>query len=241
MNYFGKTTQTSFILRSNNGVSQPEDLETAAVIQAYRDFMAKEDMANTLLQLLRTEEQSRLINKIDSARFWNASLQSPTQYEEMEQIINEIFLSTIAVGNFSFDAQQMNKIKQIAYSCPLMSPSAVYKAREMYGIDHPLANFDNELFCSGIGSQFRTENTNAGGDLFVSQVSSRLQIEVGGNTDYLDYKIFNNLGQLIHRWKSNSRQQTIDASNILLSNGIYILQAQTTDGTQSSKKFIYSR
>jgi hypothetical protein len=92
-----------------------------------------------------------------------------------------------------------------------------------------------------IGSQFRTENTNAGGDLFVSQVSSRLQIEVGGNTDYLDYKIFNNLGQLIHRWKSNSRQQTIDASNILLSNGIYILQAQNTDGTQSSKKFIYSR
>ncbi len=153
MNYFGKTTQTSFILRSNNGVSQPEDLETASVIQAYSDFMAKEDMANTLLQLLRTEEQSRLINKIDSARFWNASLQSPTQYEEMEQIINEIFLSTIAVGNFSFDAQQMNKIRRIAYSCPLMSPSAVYKAREMYGIDHPLANFDNELFCSGIGSQ----------------------------------------------------------------------------------------
>jgi hypothetical protein len=46
----------------------------------------------------------------------------------------------------------MSQISQVAYQCPLKSASAVFKAREMYAIDHPLANFDNYAICSNQAS-----------------------------------------------------------------------------------------
>jgi hypothetical protein len=48
--------------------------------------------------------------------------------------------------------------------------AAVYKAREMYAIDHPLANFDNYQLCANQGIQYRIGNTNYNNDLDITQI-----------------------------------------------------------------------
>ena len=117
----------------------------------------------------------------------------------------------------------------------------MFKAREMYAIDNPLANFDNYLICTNQGIQYRTANTNSSNEISVTQNNGNLQIEFDNAEENVNYRIFNSLGQLIHYWNSSSKQQNQDASNILQSSGIYILQAQTKRGNQSSKKFIYTK
>jgi hypothetical protein len=119
--------------------------------------------------------------------------------------------------------------------------SSVYKAREMYAIDHPLANFDNYQLCANQGIQYRTGNSNTTNEINVSQVSEQLQVEIVGKTEFFNYRIFNSLGQLVHQWNNSSKQQNLDASNILQNSGIYILQAQTTQGTHFTKKFVYTK
>ncbi len=135
----------------------------------------------------------------------------------------------------------MNQISQIAYQCPLKSAAAVYKAREMYAIDHPLTNFDNYQLCANQGIQYRLGNSNTTNEVNVSQMSEQLQLEVVGKTDFLNYRIFNSLGQLVHQWNSSNKHQTLDVSSFLSTSGIYILQAQCANGSQSSKKFIYTK
>jgi len=64
-------------------------------------MLAKEETANTLFQSLKIENENRMLVKIDSATYWNESLIDPKDYEAMERTINEIFLNTIAIGEFT--------------------------------------------------------------------------------------------------------------------------------------------
>jgi hypothetical protein len=119
--------------------------------------------------------------------------------------------------------------------------SAVYKAREMYAIDHPLANFDNYQLCTNQGIQYRIGNTENTNTINITQLANQLQIQEKGANDLQNYRLFNSLGQILLEWKSSLKQQTIDIGTLNLSTGIYIIQAQKASGIQSNKKFIYTK
>jgi hypothetical protein len=230
-----------FAMAYYESIEVPEDLETAAAMQTYTEMVAKEETANALFQSLKIADENRLLAKKDSAAYWNQALIDPKDYEAMEKTINEIYLNTIAIGEFQFTPAQMSQISQIAYQCPLKSAAAVYKAREMYAIDHPLANFDNYSICSNQGIQYRIGNTSTNNDVKVVQISNQLQIELVGKGEYQNYRILNSLGQLVHQWQSNNKVQSLELEHKLQTSGIYILQAQSANGNQSSKKFIYTK
>jgi hypothetical protein len=120
--------------------------------------------------------------------------------------------------------------------------SAVFKGREMYAIDNPMANFDNYQLCANQGIQYRTGNSNTINEVNFSQVSEQLQIEIVGKTEYLNYKILNCLGQTVKQWSfagaDNQKLQSIDVSS--LNNGLYILQGQDIFGKVSNQKFIFN-
>jgi hypothetical protein len=119
--------------------------------------------------------------------------------------------------------------------------AAVYKAREMYAIDHPLANFDNYQLCANQGIQYRQGNTGNNNDFNAIQIANQLQIEVVGKEEYQNYRILNSLGQLVHQWQSNNKIQILELEHKLQTSGIYILQAQSANGNQTSKKFVYTK
>jgi hypothetical protein len=204
-------------------------------------MISKQESANNLFVLLKDFENNRLQATKDSAEYYNQAIVEPMDYEEMERAINDIFLKTIAIGNFEFTPEQKSQISQIAFQCPLKSAAAVYKAREMYALDYPLQNFDNYLLCANQGIQYRQRNTSNNNELNVTQIANQLQIEVSGKTEYFNYRILNNLGQLVYLWHSNDKVQNIALENIIHIPGLYILQAQNSSGNQSSRKFIYTK
>jgi len=61
------------------------------------------------------------------------------------------------------------------------------------------------------------------------------------NSEYQNYRILNNLGQLVYLWQSNSKVQNIALENVLHTPGLYILQAQNSSGNHISRKFIYTK
>lgn len=121
------------------------------------------------------------------------------------------------------------------------SASAVYKAREMYALDYPLQNFDNYILCANQGIQYRQGNTGNNNELNVTQIANQLQIEVVSKTDFLNYRILNSLGQMLYQWQSNNKVQNLMLENTIPTPGLYIIQAQNSEGIQTSKKFIYTR
>ena len=230
-----------FAVAYYQSIEQPEDFQNNQVQQGFLELLSMQESANNLLDLLKGFENNRLQATKDSAEYFNQAIVEPMDYEEMERAINDIFLKTIAIGEFEFTPEQMSQITQIAFQCPLKSAAAVYKAREMYALDYPLANFDNYQLCANQGVQYRHGNTSNNNDLNVTQIANQLQIEVVDNGEYLNYRILNSLGQLIHQWQSNNKIQSIELGLKLQSSGLYILQAQNANGNKSSKKFIYSK
>jgi hypothetical protein len=230
-----------FAVAYYQSIEQPEDFQNNEVQQGFLELISKQETANDLLDILKVYENSRLQLTKDSAEYFNQAIVEPMDYEEMERAINDIFLKTIAIGEFEFTPEQMSQITQIAFQCPLKSAAAVYKAREMYALDYPMANFDNYQLCANQGIQYRQGNTGNNNELNVSQIYNQLQIEVSGKTEYFNYKILNNLGQLVYLWHSNDKVQNIALENIIHIPGLYILQAQNSSGNQSSRKFIYTK
>jgi hypothetical protein len=230
-----------FAMEYYQSILVPEDFETATAMQVYNEMVVKEETANSLFQSLKIADENRLLAKKDSAAYWNQAIIDPKDYEAMERTINDIYLNTIAIGEFVFNPSQMSQISQVAYQCPLKSASAVFKAREMYAIDHPLANFDNYQLCAYQGIQYRIGNTSTNNDVKVVQISNQLQIEVVGKVEYQNYRILNSLGQLVHQWQSNNKVQSLELEHKLEASGMYILQAQSANGNQNSMKFIYTK
>ena len=141
----------------------------------------------------------------------------------------------------------MSQITQIAYQCPLKSAAAVYKARGMYSIVDPTANFDDYSICLSQGMQYRTANplqNNVDGDIIIKQLDQTLQVNYTGKSSLQSIRILNNLGQVLTQWQSaiaNNQQQTISINNLNMQNGLYILQAQSADGNITNRKFIFTK
>jgi len=69
-------------------------------------------------------------------------------YESNEQLVNAIFLQTIALGIDTFTLFQENKLLEVAGQCPLSGGDAVFRARSMYSLVDPLAKYDDEALCA---------------------------------------------------------------------------------------------
>jgi hypothetical protein len=181
----------------------------------------------------------------DSVNYWNHEVSNIKDYETMEKTINEIYLHTLAMGEYSFSPAEMEQITMIAWQCPLKSAAAVYKARSMYALVHPFTRFDNYSICNAQGMQYRasqqTDNTKPSNaiQLYPNPSTSHLTIDMQKDYGKVSFVIYNALGQKVHRWQSNEIIQNIDLVVLKLSSGLHVLQAQAEDGKVYLEKFIY--
>ncbi len=195
---------------------------------------------------LKLLNQAFNLTKRDTAAAYNQSINNPTDYENMEKTINEIYFSTVAIGEYYFSPLQKEQITIIAFQCPLKSSAAVYKARSLYALFHPYTNFDNHAICLSQGMQYRIANTNQSqSQLSITQSGNLLQVNYSGNGNISQLKIINTLGQELSQWPStiseNQKQENLDISTLNLSSGIYILQATSTDGKVNNQKFSFNK
>lgn len=87
----------------------------------------------------------------DSVISNNQSLIDTALYEFNAKKINEVYLSTLARGLFTFNENQKTLISWVAYQCPHYGGNAVYKARAMYKLINDTVTFDDDAICYSFG------------------------------------------------------------------------------------------
>ena len=85
----------------------------------------------------------RVENSIDD----NSTIPVSELYEENEAIVNDIYLSTIASGEWNLTSSQMASLLTIAEQCPFNGGPSVYMARSIYHLVDPSADWDDDAVC----------------------------------------------------------------------------------------------
>jgi len=153
----------------------------------------------------------------------NNNLTGSATYQTNEKAVNEIFLQTVAIGNFTFSEPQIASLENIAALCPLSDGEAVLRARAMLNLlETPPVTYDDIAICNG-------------GERSNRQMPSGHFIRVYPNPTYgsatIDYKgigesgghflIFNSLGQVVREIALAQDQGNVQISLGTLSEGIY--------------------
>jgi parallel beta-helix repeat protein len=95
------------------------------------------------------EAITNINNEVPEELYWEAN----------EKKLNEIFLSTVAIGIDTFTEDQESFISAMALSCPSVDGFAVFKARSLYAIlVYSIVYFDDSL-CSAISQKRSVSET----------------------------------------------------------------------------------
>jgi len=101
-----------------------------------------------------TKKQSRS-SSLSQAALFNSLVQVDSTYEENEQFINELFLSTIVQGNLPDDELKIEQLWSIATQCLLQGGDAVFRARSIYRLFNPLIHFPDDSLCQSDSLEIR--------------------------------------------------------------------------------------
>lgn len=110
-------------------------------------------------QLGSMSENDR-ITAVASLLSQNNNLTGSAAYQTNEKTVNEIFLNTVAINQFSFSESQVSTLISIADDCPLSGGEAVLRARTMLTLldESPVAYDDDDL--CGVGWRSEKEQKN---------------------------------------------------------------------------------
>ncbi|MEZ5045559.1 MAG: T9SS type A sorting domain-containing protein [Chitinophagaceae bacterium] len=83
----------------------------------------------------------------------NAALATPTIFDQNQQWINRFYFNMLEdkLDSLSISEPDWLAIKTLAFTCPYIGGSAVYKARVLWGIEHPATHYDEIVICNSQG------------------------------------------------------------------------------------------
>ena len=102
---------------------------------------------DNLTQQLNATRQNQLQNLV----LKNSAILPVELPEINEQVVNEIYFHTIALGITNFTPEQINQLSYIANQCPFSGGPAVFRARVMFEYIDPLIEYDDETTCLAQG------------------------------------------------------------------------------------------
>jgi Secretion system C-terminal sorting domain len=106
----------------------------------------------TVKQVYYTERNT----KVNTAKYDNTLLIATELHAQNEKIVNDIYLNTVAKGNFAYTLSQKDILFDIANQCPITGGKAVYLARSLYkSIGH--ISYNDIALCAVQGVSFRTQ------------------------------------------------------------------------------------
>lgn len=89
--------------------------------------------------------------KLNDLDIENNNIPQSELYEENEQIVNEIFLETLARDFYTLSADQEDKLESIIVQCPFSGGPAVYSAISLYQMINDTLAYDEDLVCPSYG------------------------------------------------------------------------------------------
>jgi hypothetical protein len=184
---------------------------------------------NIYSNYLSTYYQQRNSRIADAEQYNDAVPFTQATYERNENIINRIYLSTVARGIYTFTSAQKTAIDAIADACPIMSGLCVFRARSLRKLYVPNATYNDVELCQHVGISYRIKPK-------AEVVITKPIYKVYPNpaNDYLTIEIINSsvsnsfisltdiLGRIVYTQKINTNSHQIDVNSIPV--GMYHLK-----------------
>ena len=141
--------------------------------------------------------------------------------EENEQIINEIYFSTVALNQldnlFNYAASLLN----IALQCPLSGGPAVYRARSLYYIIDPTMDYYDEQICLQGGYLFKTSrNLTKNSKLYPNPSNSIVNIVYNVESNSV-LQIYDCYGRIINNYSIDPKNYIFSFETENFENGLF--------------------
>ncbi len=190
-----------------NGYTGPTNAES--LNETIKDLMASNDVIRETIAQMK---EFRIANSLDD----NSEIPVSDLYDENESTVNQIYLETVASGHYELSGDQILQLFSIAEQCPFSGGPSVYKARSLYNLSDPTADWDDDAICIFNGIQPRKRNAENLYNLFpnpstgVVTLNYKMALEEKGVLN-----IYNMLGVLLSSTMLNpyDRQLEVDLSN----------------------------
>lgn len=193
------------------------------------------------LQMSLLEQQINLIKQgalqaqgytRDSSFTYLGGLVTQQEFEEYDRVISQIYLSTIAQGNYSFSEQDSSTIYNIASLCPALGGKSVYKARSLYSLLNDSIFFDDDSLCVSQSVMFRLqENMNqtqvlkAFAKIYPNPTQDLITIDFENDLKSpVTFKLYNALGKLITSRTLNKTFEQLSLKELSNQNGLYFFE-----------------
>ncbi|MCO6490428.1 MAG: T9SS type A sorting domain-containing protein, partial [Phaeodactylibacter sp.] len=210
---------TGFILKKDSliaaGATGLENARDSLLNEAASLCIAMDSLENIVLQVRAGFAEALLAE--------NSALSDTVIYQTNEKLASKLFLSTIAQGGSTFDAQQAGSLLSIAGQCPLSGGRAVHFARSLYQLVADSTFVDvceagSERAVAGLVS---IQKDAPGLRIFPNPTSGELAVE--GSCSRID--IINQLGQPVSSMNLPESEflHLINLRN--LPSGIYFMRA----------------
>lgn len=145
-------------------------------------------------------------DKINQILSDNSGIQPVGEHQIYEQILNQIWLNTVAQRNINFNEEQLNTLQSIANQCPSTKGNVVYRARNMLQLINSNQSFEDnceegQFRISNPGnltSNFKTHN------LFPNPATDFINIKFDNADSERIVKLTDLTGKVLQVWESKN-------------------------------------
>jgi hypothetical protein len=227
------------------------DLDSLALIELQSQLYTLDSFRQSISQAydqLKQDFEDFQNNKIEDIIDLNDNLVANQKAESNYKNTTEIYLKTIALENYSFDEEYIEKINAIASQCPLIGGNAVFTARSIQALwgDY---SYDDDSICAKESMFFKmtpqdvTKTKHASKmKMYPNPAQEMVYLKYVPNQEK-EYKllIFDMLGRKVSDMNVRFTQSVIEYDVRGLSNGIYAVKVIDDGGQIFSEKLNIQR
>ncbi len=201
-----------------------------------------DETVQTLVDTLEIDTNI-VVQTITEAQNFNNNVLPDNAMEENEKTINNIYLNTIAIGNFEFTDSQKEIVSQISHQCPYIGGKYVFIARSILSYWLPNYYFDDKSLCNSTSrqaiTQVKTNNEfpSIKAIVYPNPTKGIFTLECNiSNYSNVIVLIKDLAGKTIITKELNNKNIIHDFDSSELTNGIYILTVKSGSEILSNKR-----
>jgi hypothetical protein len=179
----------------------------------------------------------------------NSNIMVSAIHEDNEKKVNEVYLNTIAKGNYDYNASHLSVLEQVASQCPWEGGNAVFRARGMLAlVQRVIINDESMCEAKSLPEDYNQGEKTVIEDIFVENdylklypnpaqnyISIELQSEIDAKIESVE--IFNLNGQKLKSYLNTSAKELLQIELESLSEGMYICRVIMSDNSIQTLKF----
>ncbi|MEM1322247.1 MAG: T9SS type A sorting domain-containing protein [Bacteroidota bacterium] len=226
-------SQISLQLDHLHSLDETQTIERAA---ALANLMTAESQRAGLVEQLADEREKTVTDIVTD----NSTLSDGEVFEANQKAFNQVYLETVASGDFDFSTAQVATLEDIANQCPWSGGDAVFYARSLLA-GEGLVHYDDELLCDDsqprVGALEPAELAEGGMVAYPNPAQRLLTLElVQPVAEPQQLMVSNSLGQVVYETRISASQKQIHLDISRWQNGLYLCTLIDKEGQSFTEK-----